>query len=192
MGGTFDPPHLTHVAIARAAMDQLELDEVIFIPAARNPLKTTTSGVSAKRRMAMVKLMIADEEGMSVSDIELSRPGPSYTIDTLTEMQVANPGSYWFILGSDAAASLKSWKSAEKLTKFCRFAVALRPPHDESTLRRYVPELILPFVDAITFQPSMLSATLVRQNIERGRDEAHHLHPAVWNYIQENHLYERK
>jgi nicotinate-nucleotide adenylyltransferase len=191
LGGTFDPPHLTHLALARAAMEQLQLDEVIFIPAARNPLKTSTTGVSAKRRMAMVKLMLTDEENMSVSDIELSRQGPSYTVDTLQELQFANPGNYWFILGSDAASSLASWKTPEKLAKYCRFAIALRPPHDKSTLRRYVPELVQPHCDLIEFKSSQLSATLIRQNIERGLDEEHHLHPDVWKYIKENKLYAR-
>lgn len=191
LGGTFDPPHLTHLAVAKAAIEQLGLDEVIFIPTAQNPLKKTHSKVSAKRRFQMVKLMIADEPNMSISDVELSRPGPSYAVDTLQELQFARPAEYWFILGSDAAITLPEWKHPEKLGKLARLAVVLRPPQDEGLTLRYIPELLHPYVDFIKFHPSMISSTIVRDNIERGRDESHHVDPAVWQFSQTHELYAR-
>ncbi|MEA2552477.1 MAG: nicotinate-nucleotide adenylyltransferase, partial [Fimbriimonadaceae bacterium] len=82
LGGTFDPPHEGHLAIARAAISQLELDEIIFMPVARNPLKRKPIA-TGKQRLAMTKLLLEDEPKVAISDLELSRGGKSYAVDTL-------------------------------------------------------------------------------------------------------------
>ena len=105
LGGTFDPPHYGHLELAKAAKAQLGLDEVMFVPANRNPLKTRKTA-SAKHRLRMVELEIEDEEGLSVSDIEITRGGPSYAVDTLEELKMVRPGEYWFIVGADALETL--------------------------------------------------------------------------------------
>src|SRR3954471_14443433 len=101
LGGTFDPPHSAHLALAHKALDELRLDEVMFLPVNRNPLKKIKMS-PAKDRLEMVKLAIRDEPNFSVSDIEIARGGPSYAIDTMNELTYARPAEYWFILGSDA------------------------------------------------------------------------------------------
>src|ERR1700722_59500 len=102
LGGTFDPPHLGHLALARAALRQLELDEVLFLPANRNPLKTGKGGTPAKHRLAMIDLMLKNEPTMAYSDMEITRGGPSYAVDTLNELHAVRPAEYWFLMGADS------------------------------------------------------------------------------------------
>ena len=93
LGGTFDPPHLGHLEMAQAARAALGLDEVVIVPANRNPLKTRQAS-PAKHRLKMCSLMAAGEEGLTVSDVEITRRGPSYAVDTIEELRMARPGEY--------------------------------------------------------------------------------------------------
>jgi len=113
LGGTFDPPHIGHLELARAAIDALKLDEVLFLPAHRNPLKRAKSS-PAKQRLEMVQRMVADEPKMAVSDIETSRGGPSYMVETLMELQMVKPGDYWVLLGADAMKTFDEWKTRRR------------------------------------------------------------------------------
>src|ERR1041384_5745403 len=97
LGGTFDPPHNGHLAFAEAAVQTLELDEVLFIPANRNPLKPEKRQASAKDRLEMVRLMVEGKPQMAVSDIEIRRGGPSYAVETLDELHFVSPAEYWFL-----------------------------------------------------------------------------------------------
>ena len=90
LGGTFDPPHIAHLALAHAAIEQLDLEEVIFMPVAKNPLKHKAMA-SPKQRLAMTSLLIEGEPKLAVSDLEISRVGQSYAVDTLEELQAAQP-----------------------------------------------------------------------------------------------------
>src|SRR4051794_25149699 len=98
LGGTFDPPHTGHLSVARAALEQLELDEVLFLPASRNPLKSRKVVTPAKHRLGMVEALVRNEEKMAVSDMELTRGGISYTVDTLGELHMVQPAEYWFLM----------------------------------------------------------------------------------------------
>jgi len=189
LGGTFDPPHLWHLEIARAAVEQLELDELIFIPAHQNPLKGRAQ-VTPKKRMRMVQLMIANDPKLSLSDIELTRMGPSYTVETLMELQLIKPGEYWFIAGSDICEHMADWKQPDRLAKLTNLAVFLRPPHDQSDVLRWLPEPLGRKVKFLDIKPSSLSSTSIRMQLERGYDESEHLHPDVVRYIKEQGLYQ--
>jgi len=127
LGGTFDPPHAGHIALAEAAVAQLELDEVIFVPASRNPLKEVRSS-HPKDRLEMTRRAISRFEKFCVSDIEIARGGKSYTIETLTELQIAHPGEYWIIMGTDALREFPRWKTPDKILLKARLSVALRAP----------------------------------------------------------------
>ncbi|HEX9436816.1 MAG TPA: nicotinate-nucleotide adenylyltransferase, partial [Candidatus Limnocylindria bacterium] len=96
-GGTFDPVHIGHLAIALAALDSVPLDRVIFVPARRSPLKDRDPVASARERVAMLEAAIADEPRFQVSMVELERDGPSYTIDTLESLR--REGELFLILG---------------------------------------------------------------------------------------------
>ncbi|HVT11504.1 MAG TPA: nicotinate-nucleotide adenylyltransferase [Fimbriimonadaceae bacterium] len=189
LGGTFDPPHIGHLELARAALDQLQLDEVMFLPAHRNPLKRDRSA-PAKQRLEMVRRMVAGEAKMSVSDIEISRGGPSYMVETLMELQMVKPGDYWLLLGSDALKGFDRWKNPDKIIKLCRLGVVLRPPAIESeTVGRLDPEL-QKRVDLIPMKQVDVSATEVRDRLAKGTQPvAPFLSPAVLQYIKQNHLY---
>ncbi|MFX8782071.1 hypothetical protein ABTM76_19280, partial [Acinetobacter baumannii] len=92
----------------------------------RNPLKTGKVQTSAKHRLAMLALMLKNEPEMSYSDMEITRGGPSYTVDTLGEMLHVRPAEYWFLMGADALKGLSGWKNPSKLLKLCRLGVAVR------------------------------------------------------------------
>lgn len=189
LGGTFDPPHLGHMEFARAAIEGLKLDEVIWVPANRNPLKGSRSS-SAKDRLEMVRRAIDREPKMAMSDAEITRGGPSYAVDTILELQMIRPGDYWFLVGADALRDLDRWKSPDKLLKRCRLGVAMRPPMTETdVMARLAPERKM-LVDIVPMKPIDISATELRTRIGRGAGMvAPFLDPSVLQYIRENHLY---
>jgi len=188
LGGTFDPPHVGHVALAEAAREQLELDEVVFVPASRNPLKATRAA-HPKDRIEMVRRAIAGHEGLSYSDIEIARGGKSYMIETLTELQIAKPGDYWLIIGGDALREFPQWKAPEKILLRARLAVALRAPHRKDELLSHVAEWLPDHVDWIEAAIPEVSSTEIRLRIEERRPYAHWLAKPVLDYIEERKLY---
>lgn len=190
MGGTFDPPHRTHLALALAAQEAFKLDQVLFIPNARNPLRRIGPKASPKDRFRMVKLLVEGHEGLAVSDIDLGRSGPSYSVDTVRDLSQVMPADFWWILGSDAAKQLEEWHDVEKLAKMTRFAVAIRPPDTKEMVLRHVPERLHPALDFMDFPASKRSSTAIRENLGLGRDEGMQLVPAVANYIAEHNLYQ--
>lgn len=189
LGGTFDPPHVGHLELARAAREGLDLDEVLFIPARRNPLKGRQPGASARHRLAMVKLLVAEEPCCAVSDIEINQSGPSYTIDTLQTLMLMRPAEYWLILGADAAADLREWKSYQKILKLARLAVAVRRPLGPSDVLLRLPAEAHPFVHFIEMAPQAANATAIREELSRGIEPSQWLTEPVLHYIREHALY---
>jgi len=190
LGGTFDPPHAGHLEFARAALEHLRLDEVILLPAHRNPLKRGRSS-PAKDRLEMVRRMVEGEPGLAVSDIEITRGGPSYTVDTLMELEVARPAQYWLLLGTDAVKGFDVWKNPQKILKMCRLGVALRPPAKEAEIMsRATPELAGK-IDWVPMKPIDISSTGLRDRIAQGKGLTQFLSAAVIQYIKQNHLYEK-
>lgn len=189
MGGTFDPPHLGHLEFAKAAQEKLELDEVIFLPAHRNPLKSSSHS-PAKQRLEMVQRMIAGEPKMSASDIEITRGGPSYMVETLMELQMVRPGDYWLLMGADALKQYESWKNPRKIVKLCRIGVAVRPPANETdVMARLSPEM-KERVDLVPMRPMEISSTDIRDRLSKRHGiVAPFLSPAVLQYIKQSHLY---
>lgn len=188
LGGTFDPPHVGHAALAEAAIGQLELDEVIFVPASRNPLKETRSS-HPKDRLEMVRRAISGHQKFSCSDIEVARGGKSYTVETLSELQIAKPGDYWLLLGTDALREFGRWKSPDKILQRARLAVALRAPQRLEEIVAMIPEWLPEHIDWIEAPISEVSSTEIRLRIEEGRPYAHWLAKAVLDYIGERKLY---
>jgi len=190
LGGTFDPIHNGHLALAEAAQATLSLDEVLFVPANRNPLKKDRRQASARDRLEMVRLALAGQPGFAVSDIEIRRGGPSYAIETVWELQQVHPGEYWFLLGADAVRDIESWKQPERLLRLCRLGVAIRLPETvEDVLSRLKPE-VREKVDPIELAPVEISATEIRERIAMKERVNAWLPAAVLQYIRENRLYE--
>jgi nicotinate-nucleotide adenylyltransferase len=184
-GGSFDPVHNAHVALARAALAELRLDEVRWIPAGQawqkaRPLTDTV------HREAMLRLALAGEPRFVLDRIEIQRPGPSYTLDTVRELAAAQPGTQWFlIIGHDQYAGLHTWNGWRQLLGLVTLAVANRPGetrevHEDvrRTGHRVVP---LPMLD--------ISATQVRQRVAAGQDISTLVPPEVARYIDSHRLY---
>jgi nicotinate-nucleotide adenylyltransferase len=189
LGGTFDPPHSGHMALAKTAAEQLHLDEVLFLPANKNPFKTEVALASGKHRVAMVQRMLAKEPDMAVSDMEITRGGVSYTVDTLGELQMVRPAEYWFILGADAVKGLPDWRNPERLLRLSRLAVAVRPPETEKSTITKIPEHFRDKIDMIRMNPLDVSSTELRDRLARGVNVAPWIATPVFQYIQENKLY---
>ncbi len=188
-GGTFDPPHNGHLALAQACMKELELDEVLFVPAAQNPLKATGPRASAHDRLAMLGLMVAAVDNMGILDIELQKGGRSYTVDTLGDLQMVQPADYWFLLGADALKGLASWKNPEKLLRLCRLGVVLRPSQADADVVARFSEPYRDRVDLVRMPPVDVSSTELRNRLAQGKSIAPYVPQAVLAYIEEKGLY---
>ncbi len=193
LGGTFDPIHYGHLAIAEEARVRLNLDEVLFVPAGSPPHKTNHILTPAPHRLAMLRLATASNPHFTISTIEIDRPGPSYTVDTLTTLRYlgSNCQSLFFIAGSDALRDLITWRSPERILQLCTFVVVHRPgitlPSLE-TLERQLPRLTsrLIFLEGPRFD---LSATELRRRIQLGLPIRYQLPEKVRHYITKHHLY---
>jgi nicotinate-nucleotide adenylyltransferase len=184
-GGSFDPVHSAHLALAQSALSELMLDELRWIPAGQAYQKARPLS-DARHRAAMVALAIRDEPRFVLDDSELNRAGPSYTLDTVRAAQAAAPDAQWFlIIGADQYAGLHTWKDWPELLARVTLAVANRPgavpPVDAAVLRaphRVVP---LPMLD--------ISSTEVRQRVAAGQPVGALVPPQVARYIESHALY---
>lgn len=195
LGGTFDPPHRMHLALARAAMDQLRLTRVLFVPAG-DPWRKAGARVSpAADRLAMTRFAVAGEPDFACSDMELRRDGPTYTRDTLAALRAqasaaAGPPALWFIVGSDALADLPNWREPERIIALARLAVAARPGAelDPAALDAIVPGLSAR-VDWLALAGDPLSATVLRGRIAGGEPVGDDADAAVVEYARRRGLY---
>lgn len=185
-GGSFDPVHNAHVALARSALEALALDEVRWIPAGR-PWQKTRTLADAAHRQAMVALAIEDEPRFVLDPIELQRPGPSYMLDTVTELQAAQPDAQWFlIIGQDQQAGLPTWHGAEELTRRVTLAVAQRPGASGDAQSLLLAGSV---VHTVPLPPMALSSTEVRKRCAAGLAIDHLVSPKVARYIGQHGLY---
>ncbi len=188
-GGTFDPPHNGHLAVAHAAIKALELDEVLFIPAAKNPLKDRGPRASAEDRLTMLSFLVAREPKMGVSDVELQRGGPSYTVDTLSDLLLVQPAEYWFLMGADALKGLSDWKQPGKLLKLCRIGAVVRPAMTDTDALLRVPEAYRDRIDTVPMAPMDVSSTELRNRIAQDKTIAPYVPQGILAYIDEKGLY---
>jgi nicotinate-nucleotide adenylyltransferase len=181
-GGTFDPPHVAHVALARAALDTLALDEVRWIPAGQ-PWQKTHPITPAAQREAMVRLAIDGEPRFVLDRIELERAGPSVTLDTARALQPL--GQLVLVIGADQYAGLHTWRGWQELLGLVTLAVANRPgpmpPVSVEVLRHPHRVVPLPMLD--------VSATEIRSRVARGLPIDGLVPPSVASYIDLNRLY---
>lgn len=177
-GGSFDPVHHGHLVIALAAIEAVPLDRVVFVPARRSPLKEAGPVASEADRLAMLERAIAGEARFAVSRVELERPAPSYTVDTLEAL--AGEGRLFLILGADAARDLPRWHRPDRVRELATLVVARRPgtlaaPPDG------VIALDTPLMD--------ISARELRERAASGRSLRYLVPDAVWRYIEERGIY---
>jgi nicotinate-nucleotide adenylyltransferase len=189
-GGSFDPIHFGHLAIAEEARVTLQLDQVLFVPAARQPLKGGRHGAQPAQRLAMTQAACASNPTFEVSPIELERPGPSYSVVTLEALHVSAPGEYFFVLGADAASDLGRWYAAERIIELAKIVVVERPgaAADREQLVRAFPRLADRML--VIEGPRLdISSTLLRQRVAAGQSIRYLTPDPVVEYISEHGLY---
>ncbi len=189
-GGAFDPPHIAHVALAQAAVEQLQLDQLRIFPTGLAWHKAHTL-TAPRHRRALAELAFAGLAHTAIDDRELRRPGPTYTIDTLRELKAEQPGAQLFlVMGEDQAVALTRWREWEAIVQLAIVCVASRPSLQSLDGE---PPTGLPAQAELRLLrlPSMPeSATQVRGRVARGEGIAHLVPPGVARYIEQNHLYQ--
>lgn len=190
LGGTFDPVHNGHVAAAEAAVECAELDEVVFVPAGDPPHRPAAEA-TPRQRLEMCRLAVEGDSRFAVSDIEVRRDGPSYTLDTLLALRGENPHAELFlILGWDAAAQLRSWHRPDEVLALAPIVVVSRPGRGapgEAELRSagLDPSRII-----VCARPTpAVSGSEIRRALMAGKGIAGMVPPAVERYIAAHHLY---
>ena len=192
LGGTFDPVHRGHLALARAARDELGLDEVRFVPAGQPWRKAGRIVAPAEHRLAMLRLALAGQSAFRVEALELERPGPSYTADTLEALAEAGPGDeLFFIVGEDALADLPNWVRPERILELAILAVARRADVTPSALAEAEAKLAGLTERAVWLKMPLVpvSATEIRERVRRGEPVEGLVPPPVEAYIREHGLY---
>lgn len=214
LGGSFDPVHNGHIGLATQVIEKFQLDPVLFIPAYISPHKQDQTPVSPHHRLAMLKLAIAPNPGFLISEMEIERKEVSFTVDTLSALTTRQPDTdYYLIMGNDAFAGIKTWKSVHRLLGMCHVIVATRPGYSlkqmKESLRNLFPDLessyspatkegnvmvfhhhenatSLSFFDLL---PMDVSSSVIRERVSSHREIKNMLPPEVENYIIENQLY---
>jgi nicotinate-nucleotide adenylyltransferase len=176
-GGTFDPIHHAHLILAREARELIQLEKVIFVPAAISPFKNAPVA-PAEMRLSMLRAAIETETGFAIDDCELRRPSPSYTIDTVKQIRKrADKAEICYLIGEDNVDSLSSWHRFAELQKMVRFVVlertGSRTKHSYETVHRKID----------------ISATDVRNRVASGRSIRYLVPPSVEEIIRRHNLY---
>lgn len=179
-GGTFDPVHVGHLAIALAALESVPLDRVLFVPARRSPLKDRDPLASVADRVTMLEAAIASEPRFALSRVELERDGVSYTVDTLETLR--SQGELFLILGSDALADLARWRTPDRIREMATLLVAARPGAPEPDPVHRARAFDAPRLD--------ISSRELRARAARGMSLRYLVPDAVWEHIQQRHLYQ--
>lgn len=171
LGGSFDPPHDGHLALARAAAAQLRLDRVLLVPAGTPPHKPAGLTMPGPRRLALVRAAVNGDPVLEACDIEVERDGPSYTADTLEEIARREPAAgLWFILGADQLEGLPGWSRPDRIVELARLAVASRPGAGDPAMEALAGPFTAGRVDVIDMPEVPISSTLVRDRLGRGED----------------------
>lgn len=195
LGGTFDPVHLGHLAIVEEARTALDLSEIFMIPAGQPAIKPENEVTPAEHRLRMLELAVKDRPYLKVSDMEIKRPGTSYTVDTLAQLRKSSGEEVdlYFIIGWDSLMQLPAWREPEKMLGMCRLIAVPRPGYprpDMDELETLVPGikqrtvmLEKPLVD--------ISASAIRSMAARGESIDRFVPGPVADYIRKHKLYRR-
>ena len=191
-GGTFDPPHLGHLILASEAQTQLELTRLLWILTPDPPHKQDQIITPTEHRLAMVKLAIQDNPSFELSRVELDRPGPHYTLDTIHIVAEQNPDAEIVpIIGGDSLRDLPTWHEPKELLYACHWVGVMRRPSDEANLEALERELPgirskVHYVDAPLLE---IASRDIRSRIAHGESVRYYVPKAVCEYIEEHHLY---
>jgi nicotinate-nucleotide adenylyltransferase len=198
-GGTFDPIHLGHTAVAAAADEHIGAEKVIFIPAKHSPLKGSLPKASDSSRLKMIVLAIAGEKRFQVSDYEIKKPEPSYTLQTVRGFQVdyGSEVSIYWLVGADSVDDLPYWYGIIELIDECNISTMCRAGCKMPDFSRFKSvwgsERVRKLQRNIIQTPLVnISSTEIRKRLAKGGDVTGMLHPAVADYIRKHNLYQLK
>lgn len=193
LGGTFDPIHNGHLIVAEETRARLDLSEVLFVPAGQPWMREDNPVLASEHRVQMVRLAIANKPWFKLSTIEIGRAGPSYTVDTLTELQaqLSVEDYIFFILGWDSLAQFPQWKEPSSIINICHLVAVPRPGYslpDLDSLESVIPGLSENII--ILDKPEIdISASEVRERVARDLPINQLVPEAVEKYIKQNRLY---
>ncbi len=191
LGGTFNPPHLGHLVCAEEAYVQLRLERVILVPARIPPHKPVDDEPGVEHRLEMCRVAVEGARWLEVSDLEVQRPGPSYTVDTLEELLSRTPHSELsLIVGADVAVGLPSWRQPERVLSLAVLSVAQRPGTARAAVERALGQV--PGGDRARFfdMPEIgISSTMLRDRVRAGLPTKYLMPDAVREYIDCHGIY---
>lgn len=191
-GGTFDPPHLGHLILASEAQSQLELDRLLWILTPEPPHKLDQRITPTEHRLAMVNLAIGDNPLFELSRVELDRPGPHYTLNTIRLIAEQNPGAeIILIIGGDSLRDLPTWREPREIVAACHEIGVMKRPHENAVLdelERDLPGIRakIRYVDTPLLE---IASRELRNRIAEGRSVRYYLPTSVREYIEQKRLY---
>ena len=193
-GGSFDPVHMGHLTIAQDAVEQLELDRLIFVPAAVPPHKQGRTLAEGRHRLAMLELATEANLSFEVSDMELRRSGLSFTVDTMTQVQADHPGAeLFFIVGLDSLTILHSWRNVDHLLEMCTVVPFARGGEDPARVAGQIQlsgDWKTKLLERmIRIHEIEISASEIRMRLAEGLSIRYLVPPEVEMYIAEHGLY---
>jgi nicotinate-nucleotide adenylyltransferase len=196
LGGSFDPPHNAHLAVARAVRAAKSLDRVDLLVSGQSPhAEGKSSHAEVKHRLAMARIAVEGQPGLGVEDWETKQQGRSYSIETVRHLQSAHPDNeYFFIVGGDMLADLPSWREATELLRRIEFIPVFRPGHTSEVFRELkgkLPEVVLESLHAnvVKMPLQAISSTAIRAAVAAGESISHAVPAAVEAYIRAHRLY---
>jgi nicotinate-nucleotide adenylyltransferase len=191
IGGTFDPPHYAHLVLAENALAQLDLDRVLFVPAGQPPHKPRQPVTPARHRLAMVEAAVADNAAFLLSRVDVERPGPHYTVDTLGILNERYPdAACFFLVGGDSLAEFPTWRDPSGILEQAQLGVMQRPgwETDLASLTRRLPAIAerLRWLDAPHLE---ISGTDLRRRVAKGLPIRYLVPASVERYVRRHRLY---
>jgi nicotinate-nucleotide adenylyltransferase len=192
LGGTFDPIHVGHLVAAEAVREAFGLPRVLFVPAGRPPHKGREVEADPEDRYLMACLATADHPAFDVSRVEIDRPGPSYTLDTLRELSSRSGDRLLFIAGADAICGLASWHGGLACLTWADFVAVSRPGHGRERIEAFVaglPPDLRPRIHYLEIPPIGVSSHELRQRVRRGESIRYLVPDPVARFIAKRGLY---
>jgi len=190
MGGTFDPIHYGHLVTAEEALQQFDLDEIVFVPTGRPWMKEHGEVSPAEDRYLMTVIATASNPRFRVSRMEVDRDGPTYTVDTLRRLkdEAGDAVDLFFVTGADAVLEIFQWKEPQDLFDLAHFIAATRPGYDIASFEAHAPERH-PGVTVMNIPALAISSTDIRERVQQGRPIRYLVPEGVNSYVQKAGLY---
>ena len=188
-GGTFDPVHNGHLQVATKVCEEMNLDEIVMVPAGYPYMKNDVL-TSPENRLRMVELALDDLPKLSVSDTEIRRCGPSYTADTFRELQALRPNEeISVIMGMDAVLSIPRWDNPKEFIDLCKIIAITRPNHQAIEMPKLYEQYENADISILPIETPDISSTEIREWVSEGREFRHMVPKKVAEFITDNKLY---